>query len=93
MSNALVEAMACGTAIVATDIPANQEICTNEVNSLLVKPADSQGLAEVIIKLFDSQQLAENLGKQARKVAEENLSVETMASRYINLYREIIQDN
>jgi glycosyltransferase involved in cell wall biosynthesis len=93
MSNALVEAMAAGIAIVATDIAANQEICTNEVNSLLVRPNEPQVLAEIIIKLFDMPNIAENLARQAKTFAKENLSTEVMTSKYVNLYREMLNGN
>lgn len=93
MSNALVEAMACGSAIVATDIEANREICQNEINSLLVKTNDAEELASAIIRIFDSPIVAEKLAKQARMFAAENLSVENMTARYINLYQQMMNDN
>lgn len=93
MSNALVEAMAAGMTIVATDIPANREICTNEVNSLLVKTNEPRLLANAIIKTFDSPEIAVRLANQAKLFAEENLSLESMAAQYINLYQKMLNDN
>lgn len=93
MSNSLVEAMAAGTAIVATDIAANREICIDEVNSLLVKPNESEMLAEAIIKLFDMPNTAENLGRQAKTFAEENLSIQAMTDKYVSLYQEMLNEN
>lgn len=90
MSNSLVEAMAAGTAIVATDIVANQEICMNEVNSLLVEPNKYDLLADAIIKIFDSPPLAKSLAQSAKSFAEENLSIEAMTSHYLNLYQKMI---
>ena len=93
MSNALVEAMAAGIAIVATDIAANREICMNGVNSLLIKPNESELLAKAIIKLFDMPNVAEILAKEAKKFAEENLSIQAMTNKYISLYQEMLNED
>ena len=89
MSNALVEAFACGAAIVATDIPANAEICENGANSLLVPVGEPAPLHDAIMRLFDSPDLRERIGRGARSKAERELSVETMINSYIESYREI----
>jgi len=45
MSNALLEAMACGLPPVATRIGGVEDIVTDGVNGILVKPGDASGLA------------------------------------------------
>lgn len=88
MSNSLVEAFACGTAIIATDIPANREICVEGENSLLFKVDDTNALSQILIKLFDDQALAKTLGEQARKLAESKLSIDVMINNYLSIYEE-----
>lgn len=90
MSNALVEAFACGAAIVATDIPANAEICTDRVNSLLVPVGDSGLLAAAVSEIFASPQLASDLGAAARKKAQEELTVDRMITAYLETYQEML---
>lgn len=51
-SNSLLEALASGLPVVATDIGGNQEV-VNQANGLLVPPADSRALAQAIIKLLN----------------------------------------
>jgi len=90
MSNALVEALSCGTAIVATDIPANAEICTHGEDALLVPVGDGRELAAAICELFSSASLATRLGTAARRKAEESLSVERMVGAYLEAYADIL---
>ncbi len=87
MSNALVEAFACGAAIVATEIPSNREICEDGVNALLVPVADPEALSDAIISVFESPGLGQRLGQEARKKAERELSVDAMVDEYLATYR------
>jgi glycosyltransferase involved in cell wall biosynthesis len=89
MSNALVEALACGAAIVATDIPGNSEICTDGENALLVPVGDRAALVDAITTILSSPSLAERLGKAARRKAEQELSLERMVSVYLRTYCDL----
>jgi glycosyltransferase involved in cell wall biosynthesis len=90
MSNALVEAFACGAAIVATDIAANREICEDGVNSILVPPSNVEELAKAINSVLDSPELGARLGKAARRKAEEELTTEKMIESYLDVYRQAL---
>lgn len=91
MSNALVEALACGAAIVATDIPGNSELCTDGENALLVPVGDRAATAAAISEIFGSPALARKLGTAARRKAEEALSVDHMVSAYFEAYQEMLK--
>jgi glycosyltransferase involved in cell wall biosynthesis len=90
MSNALVEAFACGAPIVATDIPANAEICVDGKNALLVPVADAAALEAAILKIFHSPELARRLGNAAKRTASTDLSVERMIDAYVAAYERLI---
>lgn len=92
MSNSLVEAFACGSTIIASDIGANREICIHDVNSLLFPVGDSERLAEHLIRIFSEQNTAERLGRNARSLAEEQLTVEKMTDKYLAEYECILSD-
>ncbi len=72
LPNALMEAMALGLPIVATDCPCGgpRTIMTDEVNGLLVPIKDQKAMEEGINRLIEDRMLAERLGKEARKIAE-----------------------
>jgi glycosyltransferase involved in cell wall biosynthesis len=92
MSVALIEAMAAGLAIVTTDIPANEYLCQDNINSLLISIEDGDKLAEAVNNILRDPKLQERLGRAARERACQDLSVEVMADRYLNLYSKLIKD-
>ncbi|MCM1385929.1 MAG: glycosyltransferase [Bacillus sp. (in: Bacteria)] len=72
LPNALMEAMALGLPIVATDCPCGgpRTIMTNEVDALLIPIKDQKALEEGINRLIEDRELAERLGEEARKIAD-----------------------
>jgi glycosyltransferase involved in cell wall biosynthesis len=65
----IVEAMALGKAVVATDSGGAPEIVTHEVNGLLVAPGQVAGLAQALSRLLASRELRRRLGEAARQRA------------------------
>lgn len=63
----LFEYMAVGKPIVASALPALQEILTHNSNALLVEPDNSEAFANALISLMDNPSHAERLGQQAKK--------------------------
>jgi glycosyltransferase involved in cell wall biosynthesis len=86
MSNALLEYMAAGRAIVATAVGGNTTLIEEGVNGLLVPPNDPGRLAEAIGHLLDHPELAAWLGRAARRRVEERYSREVMVRRFEDLY-------
>ncbi|TCL59418.1 glycosyltransferase involved in cell wall biosynthesis [Kineothrix alysoides] len=72
MPNALLEAMALGLPIVATDCPCGgpRTIMKNGINGLLIEIKDQKALEEGINKLIENPEYAEELGDNARKICE-----------------------
>lgn len=72
LPNALLEAMALGMPIVATDCPCGgpRTVMTNEVDGLLVPIKDADAMAEGINRLIEDRKLAERLGQNARKISD-----------------------
>jgi phosphatidylinositol alpha-mannosyltransferase len=66
---ALVEAMAAGLPVVATDIPGYREVVTDGVDGLLVPPRDPEALAAGLVRVLTEPQLAERLGRAGRERA------------------------
>ena len=63
---ALLEAMSCGTAVIATDVGGVAEVVENEKNGLLVPPGDVRTLGWAINHLLTDCELRERLGKAGR---------------------------
>lgn len=72
LPNALMEAMALGLPIVATDCPCGgpRTVMTNGVDGLLIPIKDEQALVDGIDRLIEDPELAERLGVEARKIAD-----------------------
>jgi len=82
---ALVEGMAAGCAVVASDVPGMREIITNGVDGLLVPPGNPAALADALERLLRDDALAIRLGAEARKTAISKYGRETMNARYEQL--------
>ena len=62
----LIEAAACGLALVATDAPGCREVITNEVNGLLVPLRNAEALAAAIARIADNPELAAKNGASGK---------------------------
>lgn len=91
LSCALIEAMAAGTAIVTTNIPANLDLIEDGETGLLVNTDDADGLAAAISRIFDDETLAARLAGAARAKAERQLSVEAMTTSYANVFHALVR--
>ena len=92
-SNALLEAMATGRAIVASSIPQNTEFVRDGVNGLLFDPNSPQELAEKLILLIKNKQLLIKLAKNSyNTIRELGLTWEKTAEKYYKLYQELLKE-
>ena len=90
MPNAVLEAMACGLACVATRVSGSEDIIEHGVNGLLVKLEDYQGMAQALLMLLRNPAVAQDFGHAAHATIEERFSLECVTDRYIELYRRLL---
>lgn len=86
---ALLEAMACGKACVATDVPGSNDIIEDGVSGLLVKSEDAQTLVHGIRQLFEDPLYREKLEVTARKRIVDHFSIEREVQAYQALYEAL----
>ena len=91
IANTILEAMASGLAVVATNVGGNPELVQHGVNGLLVPAADPQALADAIVKLAADADLRRAMGRAGRQMAEQRFSLEAMVARYQRLYSNLLQ--
>lgn len=91
MSNALLEAMACGLAPVVTAIPGNSAVITGERDGLLVAPGDAAHLAAALERLLRDTALRDRLATTARQTILARFALEQTARQYANLYQQLAQ--
>lgn len=90
MSNTILEALASGLPIIATDTGGTKELVKNGENGFIVKMKDAKDIAEKINILLNNQELQKTMSQESRKIAE-NLSWKKVSQDYFNKYKEIIK--
>lgn len=86
----LVEAAACGRAVVTTDVPGCRDAIEPGVSGLLVPPKDPVALAAAIGELLANKQRCQAMGAAGRKLAEEAFDVNTVVQKHLAVYEELI---
>jgi L-malate glycosyltransferase len=89
MSNTMLEALACGLPMVATDTGGTKELITDRKNGLIVKMQDPDDLAEKIEQIILDRELEKQMGIESRILAEQ-LSWGKVAGEYLDLYEKTI---
>lgn len=93
MSNTILEAMASGLPVVATNVGGNPELVIPGDTGLLVPHGDPSALAEALIGLMRDPASRSRMGRRSRQRALENFSMETMARNYSSLYLKMFLRN
>lgn len=86
----LLEAAACGKAIVTTDVPGCREVVRDRFNGLLVSPRDSTALAAAIDELLSDQALREVMGQRSRTRVLAEWSSPRITEQVLGLYRDMV---
>lgn len=86
MSNAMMEAMATGLPIIATDIPENRELLGK--NGVLIPPRNPSVLAEKISFILENNTFAEELKVSAKKEASIRLSLDIVIQKFVSLFEK-----
>ncbi len=90
LSISLIEALAAGKPIVATDIDGNREVIDHLETGLLVPPADAGAFAAALRRLLTDRALAERLAASARLSAESRFSMERMVEQNLAVYDRVV---
>jgi colanic acid/amylovoran biosynthesis glycosyltransferase len=85
ISNAVLEAMACGLPVVATDVGGMREVIRDGHNGYLLPARDPAALAAALHRLVEPQ-VAHSIGAKARLRIKEDFSLESQTDRFIDLY-------
>jgi glycosyltransferase involved in cell wall biosynthesis len=86
----LLEAMALGKPIVASNVGGIPEIVQHEKTGILVKAADVEELSKGVLTLLNDPNKRRKMGEQAQKRAAEYFSVERMMERLYGLYEDVL---
>jgi glycosyltransferase involved in cell wall biosynthesis len=84
----LIEAAACGRAVVASDLPGCREVVVDGVSGYLVSTEDADALSLALKRLLASPPLCIRFGSAARKIAIEKHDVRAVVRATINCYQQ-----
>ncbi len=83
----IIEAMAMGNAVVATDVRGNNDLVHNGENGFLVESENAAQMAEAVSKLIENRELIKKFGKNGLREAEK-YSEENVNSELLGIYKE-----
>jgi sugar transferase (PEP-CTERM/EpsH1 system associated) len=90
ISNTILEAMATGLPVVATQVGGTPELVEPDQTGTLVPPANPARMAEAIGRYFTNRSLAVQHGYAGRARVERNFSMESMVEGYLEVYDSVL---
>ncbi|MBE94420.1 glycosyltransferase family 4 protein [Marinobacter sp.] len=88
----LVEAAACGRAVVTTDVPGCRDAIEPGVTGVLVPVKNPLALADAIQELIDAPERRLCMGKAGRELAERAFSIDRIVEQHLAIYKELLED-
>ncbi len=94
VSNALIEAMALGLTVIATDVPSGgtAELIRNNENGLIIPTGDTEALKKAMRTALGDEELSERLGREACKI-QTRLAPERVNKEWENYFDTIIEES
>jgi glycosyltransferase involved in cell wall biosynthesis len=86
----LLEAAACGKAVIATNVPGCRSVVEHRKTGLLVPVRDAIALAEAMAELLGNAEQRAVLGANARQFVVREHSSGTISAAFLSLYRELL---
>lgn len=89
---ALMESMALGIPVVATDVPGTRTLIRSGETGLLVEYGDIPGLSAALLKVLTDPALAGQLGERGKYLVQTRFNEYTVADRVEEIYNHILKD-
>ena len=91
LPKALIEAAACGRAVVTTDVPGCRDAIKPGVSGLLVRPRDGVALADALQRLLDDGDTRRRMGRAGRELAEQEFRIENVIAAHLEAYEGLVR--
>ena len=90
LPKSLVEAAACGRAVVTTDHPGCRDAIRPDGTGILIPIKDSVALANAVQTLIENPSLRKSMGEAGRELAEEAFSIDRIVTQHLKIYDEVL---
>lgn len=90
LSCSILEAMAAGLPVIATDVGSNKELVEDKVTGFLIPPGDPETLSETIINLISDEGMMKRMGRKGYQKVVEKFTLRQMVLNYCELYNRLI---
>ena len=88
----ILESMACGTPVIATDVGGVNEAVSEDVTGKLVKVGDIASIKESIIELCLDDKKREEMGREAREFVEKHHSYDVVKRECVKLVQDTLDE-
>ncbi len=89
----LIEAAACGRAVITTDVPGCRDAIYDGITGILVPERNAIALANSIKELTIKPNFYKEMGKRGRKMAESRFDVNNVISKHFKIYNQLLATN
>jgi glycosyltransferase involved in cell wall biosynthesis len=93
LPNTVLEAIACGTPCVAFNIGGMPDLIEHEHNGYLAKPFEIEDFAQGINWILSDREIGQQLSEASRSKAEQEFTLDLQASRYRDLFHELLESS
>lgn len=82
ISNSILESMACGTPVIATDSPGTREVIVNNENGYIMNCGDYKGVADKIVELRSQPKVVNEISRKAQECIAEKFSIHQLIDNF-----------
>jgi glycosyltransferase involved in cell wall biosynthesis len=90
LPKSLIEAAACGRAVVTTDVPGCRDAIESNETGLLVPINNAGALADAIEYLLENPDVRKRMGTAGRALAEKEFAIEKIVAEHMKIYRKLL---
>jgi len=92
LPRSLVEAAACGRAVVTTDVPGCRDAIEPGVTGILVPVRDSRALADAVVSLAEDAAWRRGMGEAGRRLAEQAFDINKVVQAHLAVYAQLLDE-
>ncbi|MEC7850446.1 MAG: glycosyltransferase family 4 protein [Candidatus Neomarinimicrobiota bacterium] len=89
LGRSITEALSCGVPVVCTDVEGVPEIVRDNITGILVRPKDSNKLADAIIRTLNDMETAKKMAEEGRRFVNDNFDVNKMVNDIDSIYNTL----